>query len=238
VTFTDRATWSAAATGASNIDFEGIAPVSSYTGFTTPAGLTLSSVNFVSYNLTTPALDPAYLYVIDPLYHPNTVPPNPVGTPLYPYDRGTGASVQGPNADPDFNGGTPGAGILVTLPGVGNTAIGADFWAFFFEKSMVPTATFEVTYLNGAVNLGTRTFQTVTYPGVQFFGVTSDTPITQMFVTSLGGTFAKSSYIQLDNFAFGTAAVTTPVESAPEPSTFFLLSGAVASGLFMRRRRA
>ena len=235
ITYTSRATWTANSSGVSNIDFEGIA--ASGTAFSTPAGITLSSVNFEGYNYGTQSLV-SYLYVVDALYHPNPLP-----FPLYPYDRGTGASLQGPNGDETY-GGTPGDGLLISLPGGGSTAVGADFWAFFFEKTLVPTATFEITFLNGSTNLGVYDFDTLSAPGVQFFGVTSSTPVTRLFIQSKGGgpyipsggsasVIAPSTWVEADNFSFGNEAVSS--SASPEPSSVILLSGALVA-LWIRRR--
>ena len=233
VTYANRASWLANSTGVNVVDFENIAPPG--TAVSLPGGLVLSSVNFKGYNLGSNS-PVSYFYAVDSKYHPNPAP-----NPQYAYDRGTGASIQAPNGDPTY-GGTPGDGLLITLPGSGKTSVGGDFWAFFFEKKLTPTATFEVTFLNGATNLGVFNFNTVSYPNVQFFGATSTTPITQMFVQSLGGVYvpdgssssvnAPSTWIQADNFSFGSAAAAT---ATPEPSTFMLFPVAFA-GLWMYRR--
>lgn len=236
ILYSDRTVWAANASAVSNIDVEGIAP--SGAAVSLGGSITIQSVNFEGYNLGTHAFVP-YLYAVDSLYHANPAP-----YPRYPYDRGTGASFQGPNGDPLYSG-TAGDGLMITLPGSGVTALGADFWAFFFEKTLVPAATFAVTFLHGATTLGTWDFQTQSAPNVQFFGATSSTPITQMFIQSLGGLYvpygttttvdAPSTWVEADNFSYGTASV---VSSTPEPSTLVLFSGALMGlGLYRRRRR-
>jgi hypothetical protein len=236
ITYTNRTTWTGNSSSVSNITFEGIAPTSQVVSEI--PSLTLSGVNFEGYNLGTQSLVNR-LYVVDQYFHANPPP-----YPQFPYDRGTGASLQGPNADPSL-GGTPGDGLLVTLPGGGSTSVGADFWAVFNEKTLVPTALFEVSFLNGSTDLGDFTFNTLSYPAVQFFGVTSSTSITQIFIQSLGGVYTPygtntpvngpSSWIEMDNFSTGTAGQVT---SAPEPSSIVLTGALVGLWMFLSRVRS
>lgn len=65
--YTDRAGWEAATMGLFTIDFEGLATPASPGYYNTPAGLTLSGVNFIG--LTPP--DSYYLFVEDPGGSPN-----------------------------------------------------------------------------------------------------------------------------------------------------------------------
>jgi len=73
VTYTDRATWTAATLGVSNIDFEGVAPAggsSYYAGAYSTAGVSFSDSR-------------SYLFVVDPAYFPQY------------YDWGSGAVMLG-----------------------------------------------------------------------------------------------------------------------------------------------
>jgi len=55
VEYTDRAAWLAAVGSVTNVDFEGIAPPGGETLYVTPAGLTLSGVNFLAPQSISPS---------------------------------------------------------------------------------------------------------------------------------------------------------------------------------------
>jgi hypothetical protein len=101
--FGDRASFNAATTGRTVVDFEGIAPDGSFTFFPAPPGVTLSGANF---SISRPASNGNLFGIGDNFYY-------------------TGNSVLSSQQSTATND-----NVQVTLPG-GFTAVGLDYGSFF-----------------------------------------------------------------------------------------------------------
>lgn len=190
--FTNRQAWLQAVSGqiTSTIDFEGIAPVGSFTFFDTPSGLTLSGVNFAGQE---PSNRLQFeLIVVDPLFGPAF------------YDWSSGAILLGPPVPigPSGEGG-PNSHIHVTLP-KGVTSFGTDIMSILQYASP-----FEVTVSTAG---GSSRFQvaSLTHPNRAFVGFVSAIPIDSVDFSALSG------FPILDNFSFAP----TPKESFAYETNF------------------
>jgi hypothetical protein len=101
----DRASFEAASTSLSTIDFEGLAPVDDFSFHASPPGLTVDGVNFQSMTNN--------LFVIDPGY----------SFPVFVWDSGQYLM------DNTFDNDPSARGLLATLP-AGTTAVGTDLSSF------------------------------------------------------------------------------------------------------------
>lgn len=142
----------------------------------------------------------------------------------YPdHDYGTGAVLKGPT----FNAAPP-SRLRVYLP--------AAVTAVAFELGVYGAggAQYTVSLANGeqwtGIAAGAR-------PALTFFGVTSDTPFSQLDIIMTSGMTGLSHTI-LDNFAYGTASTTPPAGAeVPETGTLVLVgSGLIAVRGFRCRR--
>jgi len=107
--------------------------------------------------------------------------------------------------------------IQIVLP-TGVTAFGMDLF------TVSPSAgTYQITVAGN-----NYTVPTDPLPTEQFFGITSDTPISTIDLTLLGTAYNGSTYALLDNFSYGTADA-GDMSQAPEGGTFLLIgSGLIA----------
>jgi len=216
IEYTDFASFQAATTGLTNIDFTSTGtPINSYLSW--PGGLTISGVTFTGSNnaLHTTGED------FDPVYQYNPAPPlpqccqvvlNPVGG--FPLSNST---------------------LYVTLP-AGTTAVGV----YLGMNVRIAPSLFDVTLSTG------DTFNDVAggdpQSGFLFVGFTSSTPITSIDFTALAVPYPDytegGNVPSFDNFSFGTAAPTSPVPGpivgAGLPGLIFGSGGLLA---WWRRRR-
>ena len=118
----------------------------------------------------------------------------------------SGGVLQGP--------GSPGGVLHIVLPGTGYTAIGMNLATSSGNLTITPST--------GGTLVGPSS------SSLTFFGITSDTAITSLDISSTQGT------LLLDNFQFGTAQPDQPVAEA----TTMILIGTGLLGLpFLRRMK-
>lgn len=210
VVYSDRASFNAATVLTATLDFE--EPTDQLVSrYDTPAGLTLSGVNFRGIldvpgpNDIFSSID--YLFTIDPLYDPV----------FNSYSWGSGRVLSGPDGAHDPVNDVFSGHILVTLsPGV--TAIGVDLMTFDpFADSV------DILFANG----DSFNVQTLANPDRAFFGYTSNSEISSISFRS-----HNPSFLDMDNFSFGEA--NPPVNPTPAPAGI-LLFGLGFAGLGMLR---
>jgi len=172
--YTDRASWEAAATGVTTVDFEGILPIGGvavYRG----GGLSLAGLSFLG------SFDGGFYLAVVKLG---------VGSD---YDWGSGATLQGPSLTGTPCGSYPCGGpnpkIRITLP-AGTTAFATDLMTWIVSD--IPIA---ITLSTGE----TFTRHTLPRPGRAFFGVTTDVPLTHVDITAAPTT----AYPSVDNVSVG-----------------------------------
>jgi len=207
VTFTDRATWEATTPGFTTIDFEGLTETwrlyNTVEGVRLPIGV--EEVQFIGLK---PLPSPSYYLGV-------------ANTPGAENDFGSGSILKGP----EFFQGLD-RQILVNLPG-GITSFGVDLMTVTW---LDPTPySYNIVWSTGAYS----GFDTLAQPGRAFFGVTSDTPISQIrFILASG--VADITYSALDNFSYGVADAGGEggLGEVPETSTLML----VGTGLLLLSR--
>lgn len=139
------------------------------------------------------------------------------------HDYGTGAVLKGPT----FNAAPP-SRLRIHLP-VATTAVAFELGAYGSSG-----AQYTVSLANGeqwtGIAAGAR-------PALTFFGVTADTPFSQLDIIMTSG-LASLSHTILDNFAYGTASATPPSGAeVPQTGTLVLVgSGLIAVRGFRNRR--
>lgn len=210
-TFSDRASWEAAtAAGFTTVDFENLNLPLGYFNYSTVAGLTTDGVTFVGVQ-DSPGV-PYYLWASTP----------GVGDPAF---ANSGTLLVGP----EHRGG---AGYLsVTLPSA-VTSFGLDL------MSVDPTAQ-SFRFVLDNVDIGI-VITTVAQPNRQFFGVTTDTPITTVRIL-FDGSPATSSVTagRFDNFVYGAAGSGGgggPEGEAPEAGTLLCLGSGLLILRWIRQR--
>jgi hypothetical protein len=208
--FSDRASWRDVSSGLGRIDFEGLAPAGGFTPYDTPAGLTLSGVNFSGVTPRAGSAGPTthYLRVVDPAFFP----------PFY--DWGSGAVLHGPpwTSGPQGEGG-PASRVRATfLAPV--TSAGFDVMSFLEYASPLKVVI--------ATTRGSSAFivETASSPMRRFVGFASDTPIVSIDFYGLNG------FPIVDEVEFGQRAGGGPCSLAVTPSVFtFAASGGSGSVL-------
>ncbi len=206
--FTDRATFEAATSDLTNLNFEGIVPPDSTQNYPNPDGLMTDGFTF-----RTSGIGPSGTGLIS-IYGALAAAQSAV------LNTGTGAILVWTPPD------QPGTAYLdVLLPG-GKTAFAADIWA---QQPFVTT-------VRAIVNSGEATenidFDTVDRSAPYFFGVTSDanTILLVRFAVSAG-----QVGLILDNVSAGVAGGST--NPIPEPGAMVLLGAGLASITMLRRFR-
>lgn len=206
VVYTDRASFNAATILTATLDFEEVTDELS-SRYDTPAGLTLSGVNFQGI-LDVPGphdlfSSTGYLFTVDPSYDPI----------FNSYSWGSGRVLAGPDGAHDPVNDVYSGHILVTLsPGV--TAIGVDLMTFDpFADSV------DILFANG----DSFSVPTLDNPNRAFFGYTSDSAISSITFRS-----HNPSFLNMDNFSFGE------VNPTPAPAGVVLF-GLGFAGLGMLR---
>ena len=195
ITYADRATFEAATTGRTAIDFaDGLAPGQTLREIPGVAGYTAAGVNFRG----TPS---NFLYIIAAAHD---------------------STYGGWDGDPTVLQSLVRDTLTVFLP-TGVTAVGTDLYTI--ETATAPPATYGGPVVVTLASGETFTVDTFDKPTVAFVGFTSTAPI-----TSLTFRANDSSYLNVANFTYGTAA------AVPEPSTLVMAGGGVV-GLAVGRRR-
>ncbi|HME10190.1 MAG TPA: putative Ig domain-containing protein [Bryobacteraceae bacterium] len=172
-TYSSRATWSAATTAVANVSFEGIVAPNGSQYIPSPPGFSTSG-NGPNCSATVPC--PVNFDLIN---HSGSL--FIIGDGYY-YPATAVISAQGES------GSNPQTLQVSFSPA--STAVGIDYGQINVE------ATFTFTLSTGEV------FQTTAPPGLEFFGVTTDTPITGVSITMLPSGYA----LNVSLFSFGSAA--------------------------------
>lgn len=224
----DLSGWQTATSGINTVDFDLGRPLlhGSYEIFSTLAGLNLQAVgtapsqtlNFNGLYTDGGGTTKYEMYVI------NTSP----GDPSY---WNSGNMLKGPAYRPG-----QAAPIRVTLPGGGVTSVGLDL------RTVDDVAqAFSIVLYAGLTPTAFYTSPTISTqdPGASyyhnFWGATSDTPITRMDIILLGNIGSTTSPI-IDNFHIGTmAGVPDPVGETPEAATIYLTLAGLALIVSSRR---
>lgn len=175
ITFSDRAVFESAATGLTNVTFEGIAPSGSSMSFPNPDGLTTAGITFRTSGTGSSSVA---------VYAASAAAQSPL------LNTGTGAILSW--APP----GQPGTVFLdVLLPG-GKTAFATDLWAQQpFQTTVQATVNSGEATENFSIN-------TVNRPTPSFFGVVSDS--NTVLLVRFGVPAGQAGLI-LDNVSVGTA---------------------------------
>ena len=181
VTYADSASFAAATTSLTGIDFTGQAPTNGNKTYNNSTGYQTAGVSFVGY-LSASSYS---LAIVD------------AGFSAPYWNFGTGAVL----SSPAYNGG-PGAAftpfIRVNLPAA-VTAFSTDL------MTVSPNAlTFQIAVQGSTFNVTTASRPTRT-----FFGITSDVPFSSIDFTVAGTTLNGGSYGVLDNVQFGQEAPPT-----------------------------
>ena len=212
-TYTSRSTYVAALTSSTTISFNGLAPLNSFVGYDTPAGLTLSGVNFTGTNKVYPSY--YQLDVVDPGYAPGFA--WGAGAGLFP---GVGAGASAYNQ------------IHAVLP-VGINAVGMDLVAsqYYLFAGGPDDLTVDVNFADGT--MGSFPVHTASSPTRVFLGLISSTNISALTVRS--NLYGGYSFPGIFDFTFGD--VPTPTSTVPEPSTLALVLLGGLAGVIVRARR-
>src|SRR4029078_8537515 len=147
------------------------------------------------------------------------------------YSDPTGTVLTGYNGVPN-NLALSGTALLHTVGGGGSgieIALPANTYAFAMEITTPAGSVFTKPWVAiGDHNLGATNYDIIIPSGgnVQFFGIISDTPLTQLFVGSLSG----GSPLQINDFELGQSTPT------PERSSAALLGGGLFLVGILRRR--
>ncbi len=209
VQYSDRPSWEAATPGFTNIDFEGI--VTEQGGWASYSDAAGLTVADVQFIGLVPPSSYA-LYVVNPV-------------PGSDYDFESGSLLKGPYY---FTGTSK---LIVNLP-AGVTSFGADLMTL--DDSNPATFTVHLSTGEEWTDIATAARPTRT-----FFGVTSDTAITQIDFVLTSGTNSVT-YAGLDNFSYGVADLggggEDPAET-PEAATMILVGTGLIAVFGFRRRR-
>jgi hypothetical protein len=147
------------------------------------------------------------------------------------YNDPTGTVLTGYNGVPN-NLVLSGTALLQTVGGGGSgieIALPANTYAFAMEITTPAGSVFTNPWVAiGDHNLGATNYDIIIPSGgnVQFFGIISDTPLTQLFVGSLSG----GSPLQINDFELGQSTPT------PEGSSAALIGGGLVLVGILRRR--
>jgi len=147
------------------------------------------------------------------------------------YSDPTGTVLTGYNGVPN-NLALSGTALLQTVGGGGSgieIALPANTYAFAMEITTPAGSVFTNPWVAiGDHNVGATNYDIIIPSGgnVQFFGIISDTPLTQLFVGSLSG----GSPLQINDFELGQSTPT------PEGSSAALIGGGLVLVGILRRR--
>ncbi len=211
-TYSNEATWQAAATGLQEITFAGLAPAGSETTYSTSSGVTSDGVEFIGYTATG-SYD---IVVLD----------TTASQWAQYYNYGTGDAL-------DLNMDRPNSGsslpyIQIDLP-TPVTAFGMDL----FTAS--PSATsYTITVAGTPYTVATNAASGTPPSTPVFWGVTSDTGISTITLTLQGTVYNGSTQAFLGDFQFGSAA--GDMAQAPEAATFLLIGSGLIGIIALKRR--
>ncbi len=184
----------------------GTPTVVNFNGITSTGGFTGETNPFTLSGVTFSVPSTQYFNATDASYYPTTYP----GSGYVTYDDGGYLTI---NGSAPYN--------IVTILFPASTAIGFSYGGIFGPTS------FPVTLSDGfttTLDSSTSITQTGT---LDYVGFTSTTPLTSITLDMPN----TGNNAALDNFTFGTAAVT------PEPSTFVLMLTGVAGVAGAARRK-
>jgi PEP-CTERM motif len=207
LTFSDLATFQAAAGPTSTTDFEGLAPSGSttYYGF----GLSIGGVNITTSD--------GHLFALSSTFVCQGV----AGA----CNLGTGDMVEGTFWTQGGGGGTTSFAI-----GANIFAFGLNFRAYDQQPGLPTNAngTFDVTVDGGAP------FSITSSSISNFIGIVSTTPLTSVAFTPTGGIPNPANFgefFHFDNMAVGASVAT------PEPGTIAMISAGLIGIGYLRRKR-
>jgi hypothetical protein len=194
LSFTDRASFTAATDNLKTLDFEGIAANSGFVQFKNEGHFATAGIDFRPGGGA--RFGPGHLTVVGPWYQAG---------PIYETTSGAKVLWSPPNQ--------PGNAYLdIFLPG-GTTAVGTDFWA---AQPYVSPVEVEVTTAEGKKTL---TISTPNRPTAAFVGFVSESEIRSIRFTTAKG----QTGLVVDNFSLGSAdreaVKAAPVSEAPRRPT-------------------
>ena len=163
--YTDQAAFTAAAPGLPTLDFASAnTSGGNITDYSTPAGLTLSGVNFTATSAGSPQLS-----VVTPDYYP---------------------TYQGFNGNPTV---LSGMNFTILLP-ANTTAVGTGLYTLHLGDGAANTVgPVDFVFFSGASQIGSSTVTTFANPTVAFAGFTSTQAITSIQVTAENGNYSELS---------------------------------------------
>lgn len=215
--FNDRATFTGAANSLVNIDFEGTATTPfDYGGYT----------NYYSSYSTSGGLNIGGISFVGVtsvgnwLYSTNSADPNASE------NYGTGTVLKGP----EWN---TGSYLSITLP-ANVTAFGFDLGAM-----MPSTATFRIELTALGVSYDVTT---APRPNLTYWGVTTDSAIGEIRVTTIGGSLTQTQLL-IDNAVYGVAGAGAggqeqgPTGETPEVTTILYVTSGLGLLYWNKRRR-
>lgn len=208
-TYSNEATWAAAASGLQEINFAGLAPAGSESTYNTSTGVTSSGVEFIGFTATPGTYD---IMVVD------TTAPQ---WSQY-YNFGTGDSLALPEDRPNSGSSLPYIQISLPTP---VTALGMDLFSGS-PNGLSYTVTVAGTPYTVATNPA---------PTPAFFGVTSDTPFSTITLSLQGTVFNGDSLAFLGDFQYGAAAL-DQMGQAPEAATFLLIGSGLIGLIALKKR--
>lgn len=206
-TYTDAASFNAAATGLTTDTFEDVGTAGTVKSYNDSNGVTSNGVQFIGYT-STPG---TYLLGVY-----DTAAPQWQAW----YNYGTGDAL-GILEDRPPAGTVP--YIQILLP-TNVTAVSMNL--FDNQGAMSYTVNVAGTPFTVATNA---------HPTPGFWGFTSDTAITSITLNLQGTVFNGGSMAFLDNFQFGTAGV-QDIGQAPEAATFLLIGSGLIGLVFFKKR--
>jgi hypothetical protein len=209
LTFSDLASFQAAAGPTTTTDFEGLAPSGSTTSFGV-TGLSIGGVNITS-------IDDGQLFAVS-------------GTFMFQGVAGAGSLGTGDFVEGSFWTQAGGGGATTFAIGANIFAFGLNFRSYDQQPNLPTNAngTFDVS-VNGAAP-----FSITSTSISNFIGIVSTTPLTSVAFTPTGGIPNPANFTQFfhfDNMAVGTSAVT------PEPGTVALIGSGLIGICWFRRKR-
>jgi hypothetical protein len=205
-TYTDLASWQAASSGVTLVDFEGCAPTNGFTTYNSTC-LHTSSVQFIGYTANTPVTN--LLEAVDTNW--STF-----------YNFGTSDALLVRMNRPQ---------TAVTLPYL-HIVLPANTTAFGIDLFSVGPNGLSFTITIGATQF---TVPTSGHPNpATFFGITSDTAIGALDLTLQGTVWNGDTMALFDNVRFGTAQL--PTDPTPEAATFLLIGSGLIGLMVLRKR--